>query len=713
MPVNRMAALYTTALVRLSSPLQYLKGVGPTLAEKLKAKGLETVEDLLFYPPFRYEDRTRFLPLRQIREGQSGVILAMVASTRTRTWRKGAQVLFEAELQDENGDRLLARWYNAKYLANEIVPGLRLALYGKVEYDFQAARTFLAHPEFEAVAGDGDAELTLDMGRIVPVYEAIGKVTPKQIRRFVQRAIEAAREIHDAMPEEILRRFRLPRIDKAVREVHDPPADLSVETLNQRRSPAHWRLIFEEFFWLEFGLLRKQREMKRTPGIAFELTDLIREKIKQMLPFKPTSAQKRALKQIAEDMAKPHPMNRLLQGDVGSGKTLVAAEAAVIAIENGYQVAILAPTELLATQHYLSLQHFFRRLNYPVVVMTGSQTAKEKAQVRKAVASGWAKVIVGTHALLEKNVEFDRLGLAIIDEQHRFGVLQRLFLRQKGMVPDVLVMTATPIPRTLALTIYGDLDVSVIDEMPPGRKGILTRHYSQQAIRAVWEAVGRELATGRQAYIIYPLVDDSEHSPDLKSAQRMFELHQQKVFPQYRVGLMHGQLPASEKDEVMERFKRHELDVLVSTTVVEVGLDVPNASVMVIENAEKFGLAQLHQLRGRVGRGAHASYCFLVTGKQTEVSEQRIRAMVESGDGFRLAEADLEIRGPGEFFGTRQSGLPQLRFAHVLKDREILEMARGEARSFLEREADSVRLREAERYLEDHWQRRYGLVQVG
>ncbi len=705
--------MYTTALVRLSSPLQYLKGVGPTLAEKLKAKGLETVEDLLFYPPFRYEDRTRFLPLRQMREGHSGVVLAIVAATRTRTWRKGAQVLFEAELQDEKGDRLLARWYNAKYLASEVVPGLRLALYGKAEYDFQAGRVFLAHPEFEVVAEEGDPELTLDMGRIVPVYEAIGKITPKQIRRFVQRAIEAAREIEDAMPEEILRRFRLPRIDKAVREVHDPPADLSIETLNQRRSPAHWRLIFEEFFWLEFGLLRKQREMKRTPGIAFELTDVIREKVKQMLPFKPTSAQKRALKEIAQDMASPHPMNRLLQGDVGSGKTLVAAEAAVIAIENGYQVAMLAPTELLATQHYLSLQRFFRRLNYPVVVMTGSQTPKEKAQIRKAVASGWAKVIVGTHALLEKNVEFDRLGLAIIDEQHRFGVLQRLFLRQKGLVPDVLVMTATPIPRTLALTIYGDLDVSVIDELPPGRKGIITRHYSQQAIRTVWEAVSRELAAGRQAYIIYPLVDDSEHSPDLKSAQKMFELHQEKVFPQFRVGLMHGQLPASEKDAVMEKFKRHELDVLVSTTVVEVGLDVPNASVMVIENAEKFGLAQLHQLRGRVGRGAHASYCFLVTGKQTEVSEQRIRAMVESGDGFRLAEADLEIRGPGEFFGTRQSGLPQLRFAHVLKDREILEMARGEARSFLEREAGSARMMEAERYLEDHWQRRYGLVQVG
>jgi ATP-dependent DNA helicase RecG len=412
-------------------------------------------------------------------------------------------------------------------------------------------------------------------------------------------------------------------------------------------------------------------------------------------------------------MAAPHPMNRLLQGDVGSGKTLVAAEAAVIAIENGYQVALLAPTELLAMQHSLSLQRFFRPLGYNVAVMTGSQTAKEKAALRKLTAAGHIQILVGTHALLEKGVEFARLGLAIIDEQHRFGVLQRLFLRQKGLAPDVLVMTATPIPRTLALTLYGDLDVSVIDELPPGRRPVVTKHFPHTASKGVWEAVREQLRQGRQAYIIYPLVDDSEHSPDLKSAQKMFEHHAGKVFTEFRVGLMHGQLPAAEKDRVMEAFKRHELDVLVSTTVVEVGLDVPNATVMVIENAEKFGLSQLHQLRGRVGRGGHASYCFLLTGSQNEVSAQRIQAMVETSDGFRLAEADLEIRGPGEFFGTRQSGMPQLRFAHILKDREILEMARREAQEFLEQYAQSPRMREAERYLEEHWQRRYGLAQVG
>ncbi|MCX6613989.1 MAG: ATP-dependent DNA helicase RecG, partial [Acidobacteria bacterium] len=548
---------------------------------------------------------------------------------------------------------------------------------------------------------------------IVPVYETVGKISTKQMRRFVARALEVVGELEDALPVDIMRRFRMPQLAKAVSEVHEPPVDMNIDSLNNRRSPGHWRLIFEEFFWLEFGLLRKQREVKRTPGIAFALNDQIRDKVKQMLPFKPTSAQKKALKEIAMDMAAPHPMNRLLQGDVGSGKTLVAAEAAVIAIENGYQVAMLAPTELLAMQHYLSLQRFFKRLGYPVAVMVGSQSAREKTQIKKLVAEGLVKLVVGTHALLEKNVEFQKLGLAIIDEQHRFGVLQRLFLRQKGLTPDVLVMTATPIPRTLALTIYGDLDVSVIDELPPGRIGIQTKHFAQSAAKTVWELVRRELQQGRQAYIIYPLVDDSEHSPDLKSAQKMYELHAEKIFPEFRVALMHGQLPAAEKDQVMQRFKNHEVDVLVSTTVVEVGLDVPNASVMVIENAEKFGLSQLHQLRGRVGRGVHASHCYLVTGRQNEVSEQRIRAMVESSDGFRLAEADLEIRGPGEFFGTRQSGVPQLRFAQILKDREILEMARGEARSFLDKEPGTEQMSAAEQYLEQNWQRRYGLVQVG
>lgn len=692
--------------------MQFLKGVGPTLASKLSAKGLNTVEDLLFYPPFRYEDRSRFLPFRQFRDGQSGAVLGIVASTRTRTWRKG-QMMFEAELQDELGGRLLARWYNARFLASEIVVGLRLALFGKAEYDFQLARHFLAHPEFEILPEDSDPEAALHLGRIVPIYETIGKISRKQIRRFLAHALPAAKELTDALPANILQAQQLPGLAEAVEAIHSPATEVPIEVLNARRSPAHLRLIFEEFFWLEFGLLRKRREAKTVPGIAFQLTPEIREKVKAMLPFKPTNAQKRALKEIALDMARPTPMNRLLQGDVGSGKTLVAAESAVIAIGNGYQAALLAPTEILATQHYLSLQKLFRPLGYQVALMTGSQTPREKAQVKKLIAAGLVPIVVGTHAILEKDVEFAKLGLVIIDEQHRFGVLQRLFLRQKGLAPDVLVMTATPIPRTLALTLYGDLDVSVIDELPPGRRPITTRHTTHAKAKPVWDSVRRELAQGRQAYIVYPLVDESENSPDLKSAQQMFTLHQTQTFPDYRVGLLHGQLPASEKEAVMDQFKRQELDVLISTTVIEVGVDVPNATVMVIENAEKFGLAQLHQLRGRVGRGSHESLCFLLTGKLNEVSEQRIRAMTQSNDGFRLAEIDLEIRGPGEFFGTRQSGLPQLRFAHILADREILETAREAAAEFIEKENNTPRFRQAVDYLEQHWQRRYGLAQIG
>lgn len=697
--------------------MQYLKGVGPKLGEVLRDKGLETVEDLLFYPPFRYEDRTRFTPLGSLRAGDSGAVLATVAATRTKTWGKAARPLFEAELVDETGKRMLARWYQARYLANEIVPGLRMALFGKAEFDFQSSRVFLAHPEFEVLpeatfSGAMDPEAALSMGCIVPIYEAIGKISRKQLRRFTLRALEAAGELRDALPPAVLERFKLPRLGEAIREIHDPGRESSVEALNARRSPGHWRLIFEEFFWLEFGLLRKRAQVRRAEGIAFALTPQIRERVKQMLPFRPTAAQYRALGEISADMARPHPMNRLLQGDVGSGKTLVAAEATVIAVENGYQVAFLAPTEILAAQHYVSLQRFYRPLGYSVGLVVGSQTAREKSQIKKLAAEGHLQILVGTHALLEKDVEFARLGLAIIDEQHRFGVMQRLSLRKKGPAPDVLVMTATPIPRTLALTIYGDLDVSIIDAMPPGRKPIVTRQHGQAKSKTVYEEVREQLAAGRQAYIVYPLVDDSEHAPDLKSAMKMHELHAEKTFPGFRVGLLHGQLPAAEKEAVMRSFKEHELDVLVATTVVEVGLDVPNATVMVIENAEKFGLAQLHQLRGRVGRGQHASYCFLLSGKLNETSQQRLQALVDSGDGFRLAEIDLEIRGPGEFFGTKQSGLPTLRFAQVIEDREILEIARSEAKRFLEDPVHAGEQAAAIEYLREHWQRRYGLVQV-
>jgi len=431
-----------------------------------------------------------------------------------------------------------------------------------------------------------------------------------------------------------------------------------------------------------------------------------------MLPFRPTGAQKRVLGEIAQDMAAPQPMNRLLQGDVGSGKTLVAAEAAVIAIENGYQCVLLAPTEILAAQHHHAFKRLFAKVGYPVILLTGSQAAKEKATLKRMIAAGVAKMIIGTHAVLTENVEFDKLGLAIVDEQHRFGVMQRLKLFEKGVHPDVLVMTATPIPRTLALTIYGDLDTSVIDEMPPGRVPIKTLHVPEGHVAKAWKLVREQLQEGRQAYVVYPVIEEAE-TVSMKAAQKMHEHLSRVEFPDFRVGLLHGKLRTDDKERVMDEFQRGEIDILVSTTVIEVGVDVPNATVMVIEHADRFGLAQLHQLRGRVGRGAMQSYCVLVTGSLGETAQERLKTMVETNDGFQIAETDLRLRGPGEFFGTKQSGPPALRIANIIRDREILELARSEAQSFITSPPSAEHLQQALAYIRDNWQRRYGLVQVG
>jgi ATP-dependent DNA helicase RecG len=430
-----------------------------------------------------------------------------------------------------------------------------------------------------------------------------------------------------------------------------------------------------------------------------------------MLPFKPTAAQKRVLGQIAADMAAPHPMNRLLQGDVGSGKTLVAAQAAVIAIENGFQVAMLAPTEILAQQHDYYLKTLFTPLGYSVVLVTGSAKPAERSELKKLVGDGAAQVVVGTHALLQEGVEFNKLGLAIVDEQHRFGVMQRREFARKGVFPDVLVMTATPIPRTLALTIYGDLDVSVLDELPPGRRPIVTKHVTDDRVELVYSFLKQQIDRGRQAYVVYPVIEESE-TEDLKPARKMHRHLSEVVFPGMAVGLLHGRLRAAEKESVMDSFKRGDVKILVSTTVIEVGVDVPNATVMVIEQAERFGLAQLHQLRGRVGRGAEQSYCVLVTQKLGQTARERVRTLVDSSDGFFIAEMDLKLRGPGEFFGTRQSGLPVFRIANIIRDLEILELARREAADFVSAPPSEQALRQAVDYLREHWQRRYGLVEV-
>ena len=677
----------------------------------LEAKGLVTVEDLLAYAPFRYEDRTNIKTIAQLAPGEMATVMAEVQTAHLRGFRRRNIGLFEAIFKDASKERLLTKWFHGGYLVDRFLPGVRAALFGKVELDSYTGDLLMMHPEFEILSGDdSDGDASLHTGRIVPVYEAAGKVTTRAFRSLVHRVLESITPLDDDLPPALREQLKLPDRWSAIRALHFPPPDTDLHLLNNYRTPAQWRLIFEEFFWLECGLSLKRAKARLQPGISFELNERVREKIKTMLPFKPTGAQFRVLKEIAEDMKAPHPMSRLLQGDVGSGKTLVAAEAAVIAIENGYQAAVLAPTEILASQHYLYFKNLFQKMGYVCVLLTGSATAREKTQLKRLLAEGLVHIGIGTHALIEEDVEWKKLGLAIVDEQHRFGVMQRLRLVSKAKHPDVLVMTATPIPRTLALTIYGDLDISVIDELPPGRRPIETRNVTDDHVESVYSFMKQEITKGRQAYVVYPVIEESEA---MKAAQQMYLHLSQKVFPDIRVGLLHGKLKNDDKEAVMDQFRRGEVKILVSTTVIEVGVDVPNATVMVIEQAERFGLSQLHQLRGRVGRGGEQSYCILVTGKLGDSARERIRTMVDSSDGFYIAEMDLKLRGPGEFFGTKQSGLPALRIANIIRDKEILELARGEAQAFISNPPSQDQLRRAVTYLREHWQRRYGLVQVG
>ena len=695
----------------ISTPLKYVKGVGPARAEMLETKGLVTIEDLLAYAPFRYEDRTNVKTIAQLAPGEMATVIAEVQSAHLRGFRRRNLGLFEAIFKDASKERLLAKWFHGGYLVDRFLPGARVSLFGKVELDSYTGDLLIMHPEFEILtADDSDGDASLHTGRIVAVYEATGKVTTRALRSLMHRVLESIDPLEDHLPATLRERLKLLELWSAIRALHFPAPDSDLRMLNAYRTPAHWRLIFEEFFWLECGLSLKRSKARLQPGISFELNDRVRDKIKAMLPFKPTGAQKRVLGEIAQDMKTPHPMSRLLQGDVGSGKTLVAAEAAVIAIENGYQAAVLAPTEILASQHYFYFKNLFHKMGYVPVLLTGSSTQREKLQLKKLMAEGLAHIGIGTHALIEEDVEWKNLGLAIVDEQHRFGVMQRLRLVSKAKHPDVLVMTATPIPRTLALTIYGDLDISIIDEMPPGRRPIQTSHVTDDRVESVYSFMKQQIAKGRQAYVVYPVIEESEA---MKAAQQMYLQLSQKVFPDIRVGLLHGKLKSDEKETVMEQFRRGEVKILVSTTVIEVGVDVPNATVIVIEQAERFGLAQLHQLRGRVGRGAEQSYCILVTGKLGDAARERIRTMVESTDGFYIAEMDLKLRGPGEFFGTKQSGLPALRIANIIRDKDVLELARSEAQAFIASPPSAEDLRRAIAYIREHWQRRYGLVQVG
>src|SRR3984893_17866307 len=625
-------------MLELTTPVQYVKGIGPRLAEILATKGIATVGDLLNYLPFRYEDRLNPRGIAELRVGEMATVIGEVRNSGLFRTRK--MPIFQLTV-GQGRSKLRCLWFHGAYLQDKFKPGQLIALYGKVEQDSRSGELQIIQPQFEMLgdapgdAADDKAAASLEVGRIVPIYESAGqgRVTARWFRRVIRTALDdLTPEIWEAIPEAVPERLALVSPREALWKVHWPEPGESFEDLQSSRTPAHIRLIFEELFFTELGLELKRRQLKAQTGIAFRLDDRERQAIKKILPFHPTAAQKRVLKEIADDMQKPHPMRRLLQGDVGSGKTIIGFQAAIIAIENGCQVALMAPTEILAQQHYFSARRILENAGYRIVLLTGSLEADRKREIRRHIAQGNAQLVIGTHALLEEKVEFAKPGLVIVDEQHRFGVLQRLKVMKKSgggdssgrgaaageagvtvnrqtalaAEADVLVMTATPIPRTLALTLYGDLDLSVLDQLPPGRTPIVTRRVSDQRAPEVWEFVRKQVAAGHQVYVVYPVIEENEET-ELKAAIKMYRELSGKMFADLNVGLLHGRLDSELKDQVMRMFQRGELQVLVATTVIEVGVDVPNATVMVIEHAERFGLAQLHQLRGRIGRGAAKS----------------------------------------------------------------------------------------------------------
>jgi ATP-dependent DNA helicase RecG len=718
-------------MLELTTPVQYVKGIGPRLAEILASKAIATVGDLLHYLPFRYEDRLNPRGIAELRAGEMATVIGEVCSSGLVRTRK--MPIFQLTV-GQGRSKLRCLWFHAAYLQDKFNPGQWIALYGKVEQDLRSGELQIVQPQFEMLgdgagdAGDDKAAASLEVGRIVPIYESAGQghITARWFRRIIRQALDdLTPDLAETIPAAVRRRLALVSPREALGKVHWPEAGESFEDLRSSRTPAHIRLIFEELFFTELGLELKRRQQKAQTGIAFRLDDRVRQAIKKILPFHPTAAQKRVLKEIADDMQKPYPMRRLLQGDVGSGKTIIGFQAAIIAIENGCQVALMAPTEILAQQHYFSARRILENAGYRIVLLTGSLEAERKREVRRHIAQGNAQLVIGTHALLEEKVEFAKPGLVIVDEQHRFGVLQRLKLMKKSgegsdqqnpVEPDVLVMTATPIPRTLALTLYGDLDLSVLDELPPGRTPIVTRRISDERSSEVWDFVRSQVAKRHQVYVVYPVIAENEET-ELKAAVKMYRELSGKVFSDLKVGLLHGRLDSDLKDQVMRMFQTGELQILVATTVIEVGVDVPNATVMVIEHAERFGLAQLHQLRGRIGRGAAKSYCILMTGgKVTEEGERRLDAMVRTNDGFEIAELDLELRGPGEFFGTRQAGMPSFRVANLIRDRQLLELAKREAAAVMDGPNSEVTQGEISRALAalgKRWQHTYGLVEVG
>ena len=692
-------------------PLQYLKGVGPRKAADLKKAGLNTVEDLLFRFPRRYEDRSRMQSIISLRPGMTAAVSGTVLNAGLAHTRRPGFRLFSALVQDASG-QIQAVWPNQAFLKDVIKSQQKIVLFGKVEI-WGSRGLQITDPEFEVVkdAAAPEPDAQLHTGRIVPVYERTGSVTTNMQRRFVWQALnQLPDDVFEPLPDDILKRESWPGRKAALWATHFPSEKTNVDQLNAFMTPAQRRLVFEDFFVFQTGLaLRRHENAQVKKGLVSKVDDRIRQAARAVLPFKLTEGQRDALAQIVADMQRAWPMQRLLQGDVGAGKTIVALLASIVAMENGYQVAFMAPTEILAEQHYRTIVKALHGRPYRVALLSGRVTAATRRDLLPAIERGDINLVVGTQALIQQHVNFRALALAVIDEQHRFGVVQRGTLAAKGSNPDVLVMTATPIPRTLALTECGDMEVSVIRGLPPGRQPIRTLVKADARRDEVYQMMRGEVGRGRQVYVIYPLVEESEKI-DLKAATAMCgEIA--RVFPDLSVALLHGRMKGDEKESVMQRFVSGQINILVSTTVVEVGVDVPNATLMVVEHAERFGLSQLHQLRGRIGRGQHQSTCVLLyQAPWSEDARERLKAMAETSDGFVIAERDLRLRGPGDFFGTRQSGLPTLRAGDLMRDGDLLERAFEEARTRVEAGTLSEEL---QGYVRNVWQRQFGLISVG
>jgi len=689
----------------LETPLQYLKGVGPRKGADLKKAGLATVEDLLYRLPFRYEDRSRMQPIASLRPGSKAAVFGEIKSAHVATTRRRGFRIFHAVLADASGG-IRCSWMNQAYLADIIQPHATVVVFGEVKLD--SSGLHFLNPEFEIVSDDLSG---LHVGRIVPFYERTGTVTPNMQRKLVRHALDVLpAELPDLLDADLRARQSLMARRPAIEASHFPAGEANVAELNAFRTPAQRRLIFEEFFLFQIGHAWRRHEtsVERKPHHV-AVDDRIRQSAAKVLPFHLTPGQRTAIKEIVDDLCRPAPMNRLLQGDVGAGKTIVALLAAVVAMENGLQVAFMAPTEILAKQHFSTIARLLSQTRFRVDLLTGSTPGLQRHTIQAHLERGTTNLVVGTHALVQDNVKFHELGLAVIDEQHRFGVAQRAALQEKGLRPDVLLMTATPIPRTLALTDYSELDVSKITGLPPGRKPVRTWVKPESRRDEVYDLLRAEIEKGRQVYVIYPLVEESE-KVDLKSATEMADHLQAEVFPGRRVALLHGRMKQDAKDQVMQAFMSGAVHVLVSTTVVEVGVDVPNASVMVVEHAERFGLSQLHQLRGRIGRGEWDSHCILLyQAPWSDDARERLKTMAETTDGFAIAERDLELRGPGDFFGTRQSGLPKLRTGDLVRDRDIMEEAHHEARRMVEAGLSPA----LAAFVRDKWDAQFGLIQVG